>query len=251
MNELHGSEMSGSLNDFGFSSEPTIAVGAQFDVNIFGHEWYRFRYNGHIELPKFPLQEQKDTFLKLSNIWKFSETNRNLVEDLRRKRHIQDLLKRAEGNAILTEVLMKVLETGGLQPVRRGDIASSVIYHGTGMVYKRKEMHVFPIFPTDNINTMQSTGIYGSAKRITYVTQDFERAITHAPRGVNSEILLLVFSTDKLLAVRSMFPDPESLSMNDEFMRNFVVPHGLPASAIVGAYHLTCLGEATPNSFYT
>lgn len=218
-----------------------LRLGETLDVNIFGSTWYSMECVELIDLGGFDSGTvQKNGTLDVTRSNQFSETNRGLTEKFKDKRFVTDLMNWANGNVSLSDKLNEILKTGCLSPLKMDEVNSTVLYHSTGIKYK--SLGFFPK-QVDNLEVMRKSGVYGSKNRVTYVTRDFERAIAHSPKAAGSDILLLVLNTKKLMEYRNIFPDPESLSMRNEFLRNFAVPHGLPVGSIVEAYHLISKGE--------
>ncbi len=214
--------------------------GETMDVNIFLDVWYTVECTGVVDLTGFkPGNEQKDGVLDVRKSKQFSLTNRGLTERFRDKRFVSDLLKESNRDPSSLEKLYEILKTGCLNPLKPEELDSTVLYHATGPIYTKPGFFRRRI---DNLEVMKQFGVYGSAKQVTYLTRDFERAIAHSPKGDGSHILLLILSTKKLMELRDVFIDPESLSMRNEYMRNFVVPHGLPVGSIIKAYTLISKG---------
>lgn len=230
-----------SLSREVFGKHNGLRMGETLDVNIFGSTWYSMECVDKIDLNGFASgMAQKDDVLNVTRSDQFSETNNDLTKKFKDKRFVADLVSWANNDVSLIDKLNEILKSGCLNPLRIDEVGSNVLYHATGLMYKgpgvfRKQVN--------NLEVMRKSGIYSSRNRVTYVTRDFERAIAHSPKAAGSDILLLVLSTKKMMEYRNIFPDPESLSMRDEFLRNFVVPHGLPVGSMVEAYHLISRGE--------
>lgn len=215
----------------------------EFSVNIFDRTVYKFHYIETLDLAEFPkgsiLQVPK---LDVSNSKQFSYTNRGVVEKLSNKKYVSSLIDEPKKDIRITKYLKEILTTKTLTPVTQSDIDSDYLYHGGGITYTREEWNLGRS-PINKIGVMKKNGIHGAKNRVTYVTNRFESAFAHSPREKGSEILFLIISTSKLMGMRNIFIDPESLTMNDEFMKHFVVPNGIPVSAIEGAFILKSDGE--------
>ncbi|MFC1649319.1 hypothetical protein ACFL2C_01220 [Patescibacteria group bacterium] len=222
---------------------------SRFIVDIFerNNAWYGFSFRDEIDLTNLPPGEKQVLkSLNLRTSRQFSISNRGLVEKLADKSHVKHLISSTRDPRVI-HILQHVLETKCLPPLTQDDVKSDYLYHGGGVRHKRSEWN-FGRSPIDKVKTMKERGVYGPKYgRVTYVTSDFHRAIAHSPRGVGSENVLLKIAVGRLLEKRSVFNDPESLSMVDEFGHNFVVPRGIPVSAIEGAYLLRSDGESSPD----
>ena len=215
-----------------------VNVGDVISVEIFKGTHYAIENRGRLDLSGFSQgRDQRESFLDVRKTKQFSYTNRGMMKELGDRSNVQDEIKRSRNNERVVEKLKEILETYRMLPLSYGEVGSPVLFHGSGMTYKKEGLFGGIV---DNLAVMKKEGVYGSKKRVTYLTRDFERVIAHSPRAKGSDILMLVIDTKKMMEYRSLFPDPESLLMTDEFMRNFVTPHGIPVGAIVDAYHLVC-----------
>lgn len=85
---------------------------------------------------------------------------------------------------------------------------------------------------TSAFKNMLSDGVYGDSQKYpTYFSTDYELAMSHLPDEDGAPVLLEV-DTSKLLKYRSVYRDPESLSIGSESGKTFIVFHGVPNEAI-------------------
>lgn len=83
---------------------------------------------------------------------------------------------------------------------------------------------------TSAANNMLQNHSYGDLdKNPTYFTTDYELAMSHLP---DNKPILIEISSSKLLSLRKIFRDPESLYIESESGKTFMSFHGVPNEAI-------------------
>lgn len=86
---------------------------------------------------------------------------------------------------------------------------------------------------TKAVENLYQKGIYGDVGNLpTYFTTDYAVACSHA------ENTLIEIELEKILKEKKIYRDPESLYLEDESGKTFIVANGIPANAIRKIYKI-------------
>jgi hypothetical protein len=90
---------------------------------------------------------------------------------------------------------------------------------------------------TEAFKNMTKEGVYGDSRNIpTYFTTDYTLACSHIQ---DTQSALIEIDLKKLLELRKTYRDPESLSIESESGKTFILFNGIPVNAIQKIFIVT------------
>ncbi len=215
--------------------------------HAFGEHRLRINENLVLDSSQDEIDIHKVDKVLISDLSNFAKA----AQDFLTPNRIEDYLIYCK-NPNIINYLKLIRDNGYLDSIDLSCYGIEYVYHSACNLYVDSDGAL-----SDKLETLKLNRVYGSQTRVSYFSVDPAMALSHGignynyltqrrSRFLQSQILFLKISVEKLEQQRNIFIDPESLTppyWDSEFGKNFVVHSGIPISAIEGILRMDYIGS--------